>query len=74
MKKIILTLVCVIGLLACSPAALTTNARAPADATNLDNVGNGWYTFEWRKQCFLYKSGGKGSYGLGHITTINCIE
>ena len=59
---------------ACAPPAMTTNTRPPIAATHLDNVGNGWYTFEWRDQCFLFKSGGKGSYGLGHITKIDCDE
>ncbi len=57
----------------CSPPpAHTVNARPPAGATHLVFVGNGWYTFEWRDQCFLFKSGGKGSLGLGHITKIDC--
>jgi len=55
-----------------APPALTTNTRPPGGATNMTNVHNGWHTFEWRGECFLMKSGGKGDFGIGHITTISC--
>lgn len=69
---VVLTVVSGVAVGCSPPPAFTANTRPPGGATNLENVHNGWYTFEWRGECFLLKSGGRRSYGLGHITTISC--
>ena len=66
-------LILAVMLVGCAPpGAMTTYTRPPGGAANVTNVHNGWVTFEWRGECFLMKSGGKGNFGIGHITTISC--
>ncbi len=70
---VVLTVVSGIAV-SCAPPAYTVNTRPPGGSTNITNVSNGWYTFEWRGDCFLLKTGGKGSAMVGHVTTISCGE
>lgn len=72
---IILTMVLILVLIGCAPPANTVNTRPPRGATNITNVSNGWYTFEWRGDCFLLKTGGsRYSAMVGYVTTISCGE
>lgn len=58
MRRSILLLVALVAIsVGCSSAEGGKNDY-PVGATNIRYVGNGWETFEWEGQCFLYHENG----------------
>lgn len=85
--KNILTLIA-IGVIMVSGIALLTGCDEPAyeerqsnaihtrgvptDATNVVIIGNNWYTFEWRGQCFLGRYSHGNTTGTAQLTRVEC--
>lgn len=54
----------------------TTVTALPSDATELVSVGNGWYSFKWKGQCFLTQQHGQPGFNTFDrvLTRIECKE
>lgn len=58
----------VIMLFGCSQQNNESSVRPPItdQPTNLENIGNGWYSFEYRNECFIYHT------KTGGVTRVKC--
>ena len=62
-------------LVACGPTPEpTTLDELPLGATDLTDVGNGWYTFRYGKKCYAYQTlTGYGGFATKTVFEVTCL-
>lgn len=58
MRRSILLLAALVAISVGCSSAEGGKSDFPVGSTNIRYVGNGWVTFEWEGQCFLYHENG----------------